>query len=49
MLIAAVVETPRGNLYVQLHGPSDLVRSKRGEFLAFVRTIRPQASDGASG
>jgi hypothetical protein len=49
MLIAAVVETPRGNLYIQLHGPSALVRSERDRFLAFVRTIRPQVSGGATG
>lgn len=49
MLVAAVVETPRGNLYIQLHGPSELVRSEREGFLAFVRTIGPQASGGAAG
>lgn len=49
MLIAAIVETPRGNLYIQLHGPSVMVRSERDAFLAFVRTIRPQATGGATG
>lgn len=45
MLIAAVVETPRGNLYVQLHGPAATVRAQREAFLGFIRTIRPHPTD----
>ena len=39
MLLAAVVETPKGNLYPQLHGPADLVKSQRADFIAFLRGI----------
>lgn len=49
MLVAAVVETPRGSLYIQLHGPAETVRSERSAFLAFVRTVRPQSAGGTSG
>jgi len=49
MLLAAVVETPRGNLYLQMHGSSATVRAQRDRFLSFVRTVRPQASGGAEG
>lgn len=47
MLLAAVVETPEGNLYPQLHGPADLVRGERDAFVAFVTGIRPEAAEGA--
>lgn len=49
MLIAAVVATPRGNLYIQMHGPADTVRSQRKVFLDFIRTIRPKPDTGVSG
>jgi hypothetical protein len=49
MLVAAVVETPRGSLYIQLHGPAETVRGERDAFLAFVRTVRPQSPGGTSG
>jgi len=39
MLLAAVVETPQGNLHPQLHGPADLVRGQREAFIAFLRGI----------
>ena len=39
-LDAAVVETPKGNLYIQLFGDSASVRGARAEFLAFVQSIR---------
>jgi len=41
MLLAGVVETPKGNLYPQLHGPAELVVGQRDGFIAFVRGIRP--------
>jgi hypothetical protein len=44
MLLAAVVETPEGNLYPQLHGPSDLVASQREAFVAFIQGITAAGS-----
>lgn len=49
MLLAAVVETPQGNLYVQMHGPRAAVRAARGSFLAFLRSIGPAAATGTPG
>lgn len=40
MLLAAVVETPSGNLFIQLHGPEASVFGQRDAFFAFVRGIR---------
>ncbi len=39
MLLAAVVETVKGNLYPQLHGPADLVKAQRAGFVAFVEDL----------
>ena len=39
-LLAAVVETPEGNLIIQLHGKAASVRAQKDAFLAFVRSIR---------
>jgi len=39
-LLAAVVETPRGNLTLELHGPRATVAANRASFLAMVRGIR---------
>lgn len=39
MLLAGLVETPRGNLYPQLHGPAEVVLSQREGFVAFVQGI----------
>lgn len=41
MLLAAVVETPEGNLYPQLHGPAPLVAAQRQAFIAFIEGLRP--------
>lgn len=41
VLLAAVVEAPAGNLYVQMYGPSAVVRAQRDAFVRFVRGIRP--------
>jgi len=38
-LDAAVVETPKGNFFIQLFGDSASVQSARSEFLAFVKSI----------
>jgi hypothetical protein len=44
MLLAAVVETPEGNLYPQLHGPAGLVKAQRAGFVAFVEGIAPDSA-----
>ena len=38
-LLAAVVETPRGNLYPQLYGPTDVVMKHKAEFVGFITGI----------
>jgi hypothetical protein len=43
VLMAAVVETPRGNLHVQMHGPAASVLAQEAAFRGFVRGIRPHA------
>ncbi len=40
-LIAAVVETPKGNLFLQLFGDRAAVADARGDFLDMVDGIRP--------
>jgi hypothetical protein len=42
-LFAAVVESPEGNLILQLFGNSATVARERNAFLAFVRSIAPAA------
>jgi hypothetical protein len=42
-LVAAVVETPRGNLFLQLFGDRPAVGDAREDFLAMVTSIRPPA------
>jgi hypothetical protein len=42
-LIAAVVETPRGNLFLQLFGDRAAVAATRDDFLSMVTSIRPAA------
>jgi hypothetical protein len=39
-LLAALVETPQGTLFPQLHGPADLVAAQRDGFVSFVEGIR---------
>jgi len=43
-LVAAVVETDRGSLFIQLHGPSATVAEHREAFDAFLRGLRPAGS-----
>jgi hypothetical protein len=40
-LVAAVVETPRGNLFLQLFGDRAAVAATRDDFLSMVTSIRP--------
>lgn len=44
ILLAAIVESPRGNLIVQLHGAATAVNAQREAFLAFVRSIRSETT-----
>ncbi len=39
-LVATIVETPRGTLFIQLFGPSDPVAREREPFLRFVRELK---------
>ena len=43
MLIAAIAETPRGNLYIQFHGDRDTVLGHRDEFMQFVMALRKRS------
>ena len=43
-LLAAIVETPRGNLFAQLHGPTATVGTARPAFEAFLSGLRPAAA-----
>ena len=40
-LLAAIVKTPKGNLFAQLHGPTATVAPARADFEAFVAGLRP--------
>jgi hypothetical protein len=44
MLLAAVVESPKGNLYPQLHGPAQLVKELRKDFIAFIEGMQADAA-----
>lgn len=39
-LIAAIVETPRGTLFIQLFGPTATVAAHRAEFAKFVKELK---------
>jgi hypothetical protein len=39
-LLSAIVETPKGSLWIQLHGPRATVRANREAFLAMVRGLK---------
>ena len=39
-LLAGVVETPQGNLYPQLHGPTDVVTAHREDFVRFITGLQ---------
>ena len=47
-LVAAIVETPRGSLFLQLHGDRKAVDAVKGDFLDMVRSIRPAGGGKAS-
>jgi hypothetical protein len=39
-LVATIVETPKGTLFIQLFGPSATVSAHRAEFVRFVRELK---------
>jgi hypothetical protein len=39
-LVATIVETPRGTLFIQLFGPTATVAAHRGEFIRFVKELK---------
>jgi hypothetical protein len=39
-LIAAIAETPRGTMFIQMFGPSAQVAAQRDAFMAFVRGLK---------
>lgn len=43
MLIAAITQTPRGNLYIQFHGDRDAILEHRDEFMQFVMALQGRA------
>ena len=45
MLLAAVVESPKGNIYPQLHGPAAAAKDARAAFVAFIEGIKKQSED----
>jgi hypothetical protein len=47
-LVAAVVETPRGNLFFQLFGPLERVMDEREAFVAFVRSLETGRAEVAA-
>jgi hypothetical protein len=49
ILLASIVESPRGNIYIQLHGPADIVSSQREAYLSFIEDIRPGSAASGAG
>jgi hypothetical protein len=39
-LVASIVETPRGALFIQMFGPSATVAAHRAEFTKFVKELK---------
>jgi hypothetical protein len=44
MLIAAITETPHGNLYIQFHGDNKTILEHRDEFSQFVMALRKKSA-----
>ena len=44
ILLATIVETPRGNVYIQLYGPAQAVAAQREAYVHFIRNIKPSPS-----
>jgi len=45
-LIAAIAETPRGTMFIQMFGPSAQVATQRDEFMKFVRGLKDSSGPG---
>ncbi|MGD8815593.1 MAG: hypothetical protein PVJ51_00300 [Acidobacteriota bacterium] len=45
-LAAGIVETGRGTLFIQMHGPSATVAAQHDAFEAFLRGLRPSGNSG---
>ncbi len=41
ILLASIIESARGNIYIQLHGPAATVALHREAYMQFIRTIKP--------
>ena len=41
VLLASIVESSQGNIYIQLHGPAETVAKNREAYMQFIRNIRP--------
>ncbi len=47
-LLATIVESPRGNVYIQLHGPAGAVATHRDAYMRFIRSIKSQTEQPGS-
>jgi hypothetical protein len=47
-LLAAIAETPRGTMFVQMFGPSTQVVAQRDAFMKFVRGLKDSSGPGTS-
>jgi hypothetical protein len=45
-LVAAIAETPRGMMFIQMFGPSALVVAQRDAFMKFVRGLKDASGPG---
>ena len=41
ILLASIIESTQGNIYVQLHGPADTVLQHRNAYMNFIHGIQP--------
>ena len=41
ILLASIIESSQGNIYIQLHGPADTVLQHRDAYLNFIHGIQP--------
>ena len=48
ILLATIVETPRGNVYIQLYGPAQAVAAQRKAYLHFIRNLKPSADHSSA-
>ena len=41
ILLASILESPQGNIYIQLHGPAATIAMHRESYMQFIRAIKP--------